>query len=76
MTLKILAVLSLFLLTNLLGEHNVTSSGCQHQLIKIVYGKPSPKLMQLAEEGKVHLGGCMLGEDAPRAYCVKCQKSF
>jgi len=76
MSIKILAVISLFFLSNLFGEHNVTSSACQHQLIKIVYGKPSPKLMQSAEEGKVHLGGCKLGEDAPRKYCVKCQKSF
>jgi len=72
--IKNIVLLVILTLTTAFGETTVQSQKCKHTLVKIVYGKPSPKLMQLAEEEKVHLGGCMVGEDAPKYYCTKCNK--
>jgi len=74
--MKALVLLLLLFLASAFGDKNVSSVGCQHQLIKIVYGKPSPKLMQLATENKVYLGGCMRSEKSPKYYCTKCKKRF
>lgn len=30
------------------------------RVVPIVYGMPGPELMQRAQQGKVHLGGCIL----------------
>ena len=76
MYIKNIVLLVILTLTTAFAETTGHSPKCEHTLVKIVYGKPSRKLMQLAEEEKVHLGGCMVGEDAPRHYCTKCKKKF
>jgi hypothetical protein len=41
--------------------------------ISIVYGLPAPELFEKAEEGKVKLGGCCVGENDPDFYCKDCE---
>ena len=76
MYIKTLVLLFVLTLTTAFGKTTVQTPKCEHKLVKIIYGKPSKKLMQLSEEQKVHLGGCMIGKDAPRHYCTKCKKKF
>ena len=71
-----IGLLLMLLFTNVMGNEQVESSSCKHKMVKILYGKPSREKMKLADEEKIHLGGCMVSEDAPRYYCVKCKKSF
>ena len=53
--------------------------GKSDNVVKIVFGKPSPELMQHAKDGLVALGGCcppMTGEK-PRDYkCKICNDDF
>ena len=72
---KIVALL-MFICINVFAENNTTLAPCQHDLIKIVYGKPSAKTLVLEKEHKVILGGCMLKENAPKYYCTKCKKKI
>lgn len=46
------------------------------EVVKVVYGKPSRQLMKRAKKGEVHLGGCVVSEDAPRHYCKRDQHEF
>lgn len=46
------------------------------ETVLIVYGDPSYKLIRQEEEGKIHLGGCVVREDNPRRYCKNCQECF
>ena len=39
------------------------------ETVPIIYGYPSYDLFRKEEEGKVHLGGCVIREDNPRRYC-------
>lgn len=41
-------------------------------VIGIVYGMPSYELFQEAEQGKVKLGGCVVGFDDPEYACKDC----
>ena len=48
-------------------------------VVKIVFGKPSPEMMKQAQDGKVALGGCCPPMDGqkPRSYkCKTCNKEF
>ena len=78
MSKNLFKIIALLLLTsiNIFGEDNNTLEPCNHDLIKIVYGKPSAKTLTLEKEHKVMLGGCMVREDAPRYYCTKCKEKF
>ena len=40
----------------------------------MVYGLPDATTMDLAAEGKLILGGCMLGPDDPDRLCLPCAK--
>ena len=77
MHMKIVIAL-MFLLANAFAEHkdNSNTQPCNHNMIKIIYGKPSPKTLKLVQENKVILGGCIVKENAPRYYCTKCKKKF
>ena len=75
MPIRTIALLIL-ILTTVFGENNQTVQPCEHHFIKILYGKPSTKSLQLAQDNKILLGGCMVGNDAPRYYCTKCKKKF
>lgn len=41
-----------------------------------VYGFPSGELFDLADAGKVILGGCGVGEYQPTHYCTVCQEQY
>jgi hypothetical protein len=43
---------------------------------KIVYGYPNDKLMKEADEGKIRLGGCMVGTCNHKYYCKKDNLEF
>ena len=76
MHFKNVTLLLVLTLTTAFAETTVEPPKCEHTLVKIVYGKPSKKLIQLAEEQKIYLGSCMASEDAPKHYCTKCKKKF
>ncbi|MCZ2813845.1 hypothetical protein O2W15_20630 [Modestobacter sp. VKM Ac-2979] len=40
----------------------------------MIYGLPDITAMDLAAEGKLILGGCMLGSDDPDWLCLPCAK--
>ena len=42
--------------------------------LPVVYGLPDIATMDLAEEGKVILGGCVLDPDDPDWLCLPCAK--
>lgn len=47
-----------------------------HKTIPIVYGFPSQELFEEAEQGKIHLGGCVIGADMPTYSCSTCNTKF
>jgi len=77
MYIKIVVTLA-FLLTYAFADpkDNNSIQSCNHHLIKILYGKPSPKALKLEQEKKIILGGCVVTENAPKYYCTKCKKKF
>lgn len=42
--------------------------------LPVIYGLPDITAMDLAAEGKLILGGCMLGSDDPDWLCLPCAK--
>ena len=46
------------------------------RLLPILYGNPSSMAGNLAEAGKIELGGCCVFEDSPQWKCQKCGQSF
>ena len=44
--------------------------------VKIIYGMPSYELFELAEVGKVKLGGCVIIEDNPEYLCKDCEHEW
>ncbi|MBI1870915.1 MAG: hypothetical protein HYS07_06970 [Chlamydiae bacterium] len=50
--------------------------GSPENVIPIVYGYPSQGLMDRADQGKVKLGGCVIGGNDPHYYCKKCEQSW
>jgi hypothetical protein len=49
---------------------------CNHELVNIIYGYPTPKLIDMAREENVALGGCIVGSDLPYYYCYGCHEEF
>jgi hypothetical protein len=45
-------------------------------VVRIVYGYPSPELMERSNKGLVKLGGCCLFGNDPERYCKKCETEF
>ncbi len=45
-------------------------------VIRIVYGRPGPALVEQANQGSVRLGGCCIPEDVKHFHCKKCLKDF
>ncbi|MEE4606734.1 MAG: hypothetical protein V2J65_36020 [Desulfobacteraceae bacterium] len=45
-------------------------------VVPSLYGLPNQKGLRQAKKGKVHLGGCLWDECAPKWYCRKHKKSF
>ena len=38
-----------------------------------MYGYPGPGAVQDSDEGKVHLGGCIVDIDNPKWHCNDCE---
>lgn len=49
---------------------------CNHDLVNVVYGFPTPKLIDMARSEGIALGGCDFGADRPTHYCYGCHESF
>ncbi len=44
--------------------------------LPIVYGYPSPELMEEAEAGRVRIGGCVISADDPEYECPSCHEAI
>ena len=42
-------------------------------VLTIVFGYPSPELIEEMQQGKVALGGCCMSEDDPEWECTDCE---
>lgn len=49
-----------------------TCEVCGHRMVPIVYGYPDDKTMKQAQEGKIALGGCVIGFNDPKWACTNC----
>lgn len=49
---------------------------CNHELVNVIYGFPTPKLIDMAKTEGIALGGCVVGSDMPTHYCYGCQEAF
>jgi hypothetical protein len=49
---------------------------CGHDLVNVIYGFPTPKLIDMARSEGIALGGCTVGKDMPTHYCYGCQESY
>lgn len=49
---------------------------CGGKVVPIVYGDPTPEVMDAAEHGKVILGGCCIALDSPDYACAVCGQRF
>lgn len=49
---------------------------CNHELVNIIYGFPTPKLVELARSEGIALGGTILAKDMPTHYCYGCHEVF
>ena len=45
---------------------------CGGKVVPVVYGDPTPEVMDSAERGKVILGGCCIAPDSPDYACAVC----
>ena len=45
---------------------------CGGRQVPIVYGLPAPEAEEQARQGRVILGGCLVGEDDPDFQCDSC----
>jgi hypothetical protein len=48
---------------------------CGHELVNIIYGLPSEKLIEMAKNEDIALGGCTLTENQPTRYCYGCNET-
>jgi hypothetical protein len=48
---------------------------CYHELVNVIYGRPGPKLIELAKKEEVALGG-NISKNSPKLYCYGCQEAF
>lgn len=46
------------------------------EVVRIVYGLPSPELMEEANRGKVALGGCCISGNDPQWHCNGCEHEW
>jgi len=50
--------------------------GKKDMVIPIIYGMPDEELFEESEQGKVHLGGCVIGSEDPEWYCKRDEIEF
>ena len=44
--------------------------------VRIVYGYPSQETLEIAKNGKVVLGGCIISDNDPVWHCNDCQNNW
>ena len=44
--------------------------------IRIVYGYPSQETLEIAKNGKVVLGGCIISDNDPAWHCNDCSNNW
>ena len=49
---------------------------CNSNLVKIVYGMPSPEMIAKAEKKEIYIGGCEVNECPPIYHCYKCNINY
>ena len=49
---------------------------CSGDLVNIIYGYPTPKLIEMAKTEDIVLGGMPKNEFRPTHYCHSCQEQF
>lgn len=49
---------------------------CNHELVNIIYGMPSEKLVNMAKLEGIALGGCTVGLNQPTHYCYGCHETY
>lgn len=49
---------------------------CNKELVNIIYGKPTQKLIDMAKTDDIALGGNKPLWDAPSYYCYECNETF
>ena len=57
------------------GERRCPSCNSE-QVVPIVYGFPSPKLIEEADKGRVVLGGCVVDANNPKWKCKACKRKW
>lgn len=53
-----------------------TCTNCGHELVNIIYGMPGPKLIEMAKNEDIALGGCTVIIDQPSLYCYGCHETI
>lgn len=48
---------------------------CGHELVNIIYGMPGSKLIEMAKNEDIALGGCNVMLDQPTLYCYGCNET-
>ena len=65
-------------MTNEKGEHR--EDRCPRcgssDVTKIVYGLPSPELVERSRRERTVLGGCVIGPDSPVWQCLACDAQW
>lgn len=49
---------------------------CGGKVVPIIYGEPSPELMDEFKSGEVILGGCCFLEESPDWGCLDCEAGY
>jgi hypothetical protein len=47
---------------------------CESQMAPIIYGYPTPEMIDLARQDMIALGGVQDGRDLPSHYCYSCNE--
>ena len=47
-----------------------------NNVVPIAYGLPGFEMIEEANKGKIHLGGCVIEEGAPDFHCNDCERDW
>ena len=47
-----------------------------NNVVQIAYGLPGLEMREEVIKGKIHLGGCVIEEDAPDFHCNECEHEW
>ena len=63
------------LMINLFCEEKICPN-CGGKLVDILYGMPSVKSLEEADQQKIYIGGCEYSDDNPVYHCFKCNRDY